>query len=68
MTTETTTTLTAREAQTLMDCLVQYERKVAMGLKDASDVSYGWSLLVQEQQHLRNIRAKLELSIQEVTV
>jgi len=59
MTTKTTT-FTAQEAQTLMYCLAQYERKVAMGLKDTSDVSYGWSLLVQEQQHLRNIRAKLE--------
>ena len=59
----TTSALTAREAMTLLDCLFQYERKVEQGLKEASDVSYGWSLLVQEQQHLHNIRTKLEAQL-----
>jgi hypothetical protein len=58
-------TLTAKEAMTLMDCLFQYERKVEQGLKEASDISYGWSLLVQEQQHLHNIRTKLQAQLVE---
>ena len=59
----TTTALTARELMTLMDCLHQYERKVEQGLKEASDISYGWSLLVQEQQHIHNTRKKLEAQL-----
>ena len=48
------------EKQMLINGLVQHERKIEAALKDASDVSYGWSLLVQEQQRVRNLINKLE--------
>lgn len=63
MTATTTKELTARELMTLLDCLYQYERKVSQALSEASDITYGWSLLVQEEQHLANTRAKLEAQL-----
>jgi hypothetical protein len=59
--------LNQREKQMLINGLVQYDRKVADGLRDASDVSYGWSLLVQEQQRVQNLIAKLETYNAKVT-
>ena len=55
------------EKQMLINGLVQHERKIEAGLKDASDVSYGWSLLVQEQQRVRNLINKLETYNAKVT-
>jgi hypothetical protein len=56
------------EKQMLINGLVQHERKIEAALKDASDVSYGWSLLVQEQQKVRNLINKLETYNAKVTV
>jgi hypothetical protein len=52
--------LNQREKQMLIDGLVQHDRKIEAALKDASDVSYGWSLLVQEQDRVRALITKLE--------
>ena len=52
--------LNQREKQMLIDGLVQHDRKIEAALKNASDVSYGWSLLVQEQDRVRALIAKLE--------
>ena len=52
--------LNQREKQMLIDGLVQHDRKIEAALKDASDVSYGWSLLVQEQDRVRTLITKLE--------
>ena len=52
--------LNQREKQMIIDCLVQHDRKIEAALKDASDVSYGWSLLVQEQDRVRTLITKLE--------
>ena len=59
--------LTQIEKQMLINGLVQHDRKITEGLKDASDVSYGWSLLVQEQQRVRNLITKLETYNAKVT-
>jgi|688.fasta_scaffold114462_7 hypothetical protein len=48
------------EKQMLINGLVQHDLKINAALKDTSDVSYGWSLLVQEQQRVQNLIAKLE--------
>jgi len=52
--------LNQREKQLLIDGLVQHDRKIGAALKDASDLSYGWSLLVQEQDRVRILITKLE--------
>ena len=52
--------LNQREKQLLIDGLVQHDRKIEAALKDASDLSYGWSLLVQEQDRVRALITKLE--------
>jgi hypothetical protein len=52
--------LNQREKQMLIDGLVQHDRKIEAALKDASDLSYGWSLLVQEQARVQNLISKLE--------
>jgi hypothetical protein len=52
--------LNQREKQLLIDGLVQHDRKIEAALKDASDLSYGWSLLVQEQARVQNLISKLE--------
>jgi hypothetical protein len=52
--------LNQTEKQMLINGLVQHDRKIEAALKDASDLSYGWSLLVQEQQRVQNLIAKLE--------
>jgi hypothetical protein len=52
--------LNQREKQLLIDGLVQHDRKIEAALKDASDLSYGWSLLVQEQARVRTLITKLE--------
>jgi hypothetical protein len=52
--------LNQREKQLLIDGLVQHDRKIEAALKDASDLSYGWSLLVQEQGRVRTLITKLE--------
>ena len=52
--------LNQREKQMLIDGLVQHDRKIEAALKDASDLSYGWSLLVQEQARVQNLITKLE--------
>ena len=52
--------LNQREKQMIIDGLVQHDRKIEAALKDASDVSYGWSLLVQEQDRVRTLITKLE--------
>jgi hypothetical protein len=52
--------LNQREKQMLIDGLVQHDRKIKAALKDASDVSYGWSLLMQEQDRVRTLITKLE--------
>jgi uncharacterized protein YlzI (FlbEa/FlbD family) len=48
------------EKQMIINCLVQYDRKIAGALRDESDISYGFSLLVQEQQRVQNLIDKLE--------
>ena len=52
--------LNQREKQMLIDGLVQHDRKIDAALKDASDLSYGFSLLVQEQARYKNLISKLE--------
>ena len=52
--------LNQREKQMIIDGLVQHDRKIEAALKDASDLSYGWSLLVQEQARVQNLITKLE--------
>ena len=52
--------LNQREKQMLIDGLVQHDRKIEAALKDASDLSYGWSLLVQEQARVQNLISKLK--------
>jgi hypothetical protein len=52
--------LNQREKQMLIDGLVQYDRKIDAALRDASDLSYGFSLLVQEQNRYKNLITKLE--------
>ena len=52
--------LNQTEKQMLINGFVQHDRKIEAALKDASDLSYGWSLLVQEQQRVQNLIAKLE--------
>ena len=52
--------LNQREKQLLIDGLVQHDRKIEAALKDTSDLSYGWSLLVQEQARVQNLITKLE--------
>ena len=52
--------LNQREKQMIIDGLVQHDRKIEAALKDASDLSYGWSLLVQEQARVQNLISKLE--------
>jgi hypothetical protein len=59
--------LNQREKQMLIDGLVQHDRKIDAALKDSSDVSYGWSLLVQEQQRVKNLITKLETYKAKVT-
>jgi len=51
----------------LIDGLVQHDRKIDAALKDASDLSYGFSLLVQEQARYKNLIAKLETYNAKVT-
>jgi hypothetical protein len=60
--------LNQTEKQMLINGLVQHDLKINVALKDASDVSYGWSLLVQEQQRVQNLIAKLETYKAKVTV
>ena len=55
------------EKQMLINGLVQHDLKINAALKDASDVSYGWSLLVQEQQRVQNLISKLETYNAKVT-
>ena len=43
----------------LIRCLVQHERKLEAALKGESDLSYGWSLLVQEKQQVQDLKSKL---------
>ena len=52
--------LNQTEKQMLINGLVQHDRKIEAALKDASDISYGWSLLVQEQDRVRTLITKLE--------
>lgn len=59
--------LNQREKQMIIDGLVQHDRKIDAALKDASDVSYGWSLLVQEQARVRALITKLETYNAKVT-
>jgi hypothetical protein len=59
--------LNQREKQMLINGLVQHDLKINAALKDASDVSYGWSLLVQEQQRVQNLISKLETYNAKVT-
>ena len=59
--------LNQREKQLLIDGLVQHDRKIEAALKDASDLSYGWSLLVQEQDRVRTLITKLETYNAKVT-
>jgi hypothetical protein len=59
--------LNQTEKQMIINGLVQHERSIEAGLRGASDVSYGWSLLVQEQQRVRNLITKLETYKAKVT-
>ena len=59
--------LNQREKQMLIDGLVQHDRKIDAALKDVSDISYGFSLLVQEQARVKNLISKLETYNAKVT-
>jgi len=55
----TAVNLDQNEKSLLIHCLVQHERKIEAALKDASDLSYGWSLLVQDMQKVQDLKSKL---------
>lgn len=52
-------TLDQNDKSLLIRCLVQHERKLEEALREASDLSYGWSLLVQEKQQVQDLKSKL---------
>ena len=59
--------LNQREKQMIINGLVQHDRKIDAALKDVSDISYGFSLLVQEQARVKNLISKLETYNAKVT-
>ena len=59
--------LNQTEKQMIINGLVLHDRKIDAALKDVSDLSYVFSLLLQEQARYKNLITKLETYNAKVT-